>query len=255
MKSLPAVGVVVPSLGIRQDGIQRAIASIASAGVPLRNVLVVSPDRPQGLSPEVGWSMDRGGGLASAINSGIRGLPPDVRYVSWLADDDSLLEGFTDLAMKLESAGNARSFAFGNCTYVDAEGRKLLVSRAGRLATALLRIGPNLIPQPGCLFRRDLWIRAGGLDESLSLAFDLDLFLRLLKFQKALYVNRSVSTFMWHPNSLTGSNREASAHESHKVRLARANFALKAMVLLTGKLVVWLQIELRRLVPSETKGK
>ena len=39
--------------------------------------------------------------------------------------------------------------------------------------------GPNLVPQPSSLTRLDALVAAGGYDESLRYAMDLDTFLRL----------------------------------------------------------------------------
>ena len=69
--------------------------------------------------------------------------------------------------------------AFGGCDYIDADGRTIAVSNAGRLATFLLPWGPDLIPHPGTMVRLDALEAIGGFDRSLKYAMDLDAFLKL----------------------------------------------------------------------------
>jgi GT2 family glycosyltransferase len=108
--------------------------------------------------------------------------------------------------------------AYGACEYIDDDGRLLWTSSAGRWAQVLLPWGPDLIPQPGMLVRRSAWEAVGGLDESLRFAFDLDLLLRLRKVGAFVDVGRVVSSFRWHPDSLTVSDRSASLDESEAVK-------------------------------------
>ena len=108
--------------------------------------------------------------------------------------------------------------AYGSCAYIDDEGRALWTSSAGRWATRILSWGPDLIPQPGMLMRRPAWVNVGGVDESLRFAFDLDLLLKLRREGNFVDVGRVVSSFRWHPDSLTVSDRTASLDESELVK-------------------------------------
>jgi hypothetical protein len=58
----------------------------------------------------------------------------------------------------------------------------------------------------------------GRLDESLQFAMDLDLLLRLRRRGRLVALNRRVSSFRWHQNSLTVSDRPTSLTESEQVK-------------------------------------
>ena len=157
-------------------------------------------------------------GLAAAINKGIRAFPDEIELVTWLGDDDLLHEGALGVLASKLSANPGASAVFGRCDFVDSQGKVFGRSRFGRFAVALLKFGPDFIPQPASLFRRKHFNHVGGLDTSLKLAFDLDLFLKLSKIGRILYVDQIMAQYRWHPDSLSAANQKASRRESQLVR-------------------------------------
>ena len=158
------------------------------------------------------------GSLPSAINAGMASAQPHHRYVNWLGDDDLLTPGSLASTVKALEADSKRVLAYGACSYIDEQGRDLWVSKAGRWAERILAWGPDLIPQPGMLIRREAWERVGGVDESLRFAFDLDLLLKLKRVGTFVDVGTVVSSFRWHAESLTVSDRTMSLDESEAVK-------------------------------------
>ena len=77
------------------------------------------------------------------------------------------------------------ALVYGHCRYIDPDGRQLWTSKAGRSAVSMLSWGPNLIPQPGMLFRLVDFAAIGGIDPSLNYAMDLDLLLRLRPIRRS----------------------------------------------------------------------
>ena len=81
-----------------------------------------------------------------------------------------------------------------------------------------MRVGPDLIPQPGSLFRRSSYREAGKLRTDLGWAFDLDLFLRLAAVGKLSYLRETLAAFRWHADSLSVGQRGDSVREASQVR-------------------------------------
>ncbi|MBW8870871.1 MAG: hypothetical protein JF618_01400, partial [Leifsonia sp.] len=52
---------------------------------------------------------------------------------------------------------------YGGCDYIDENGAKVWQNNSGPWAAPLLRIGPDLVPQPGSLFRRSAVEEVGEL--------------------------------------------------------------------------------------------
>ena len=91
----------------------------------------------------------------------------------------------------------------------------------------MLRFGPDLIPQPGALFRRSSFEAVGGLDSRFGWAFDFDLFIKLSKLGKARFINQTLASFRWHPQSLSVEFRKKSVAEASTVRVNHLPKALR----------------------------
>lgn len=215
-----SIGIVIPTLGDRLDYLAECVNSVRSAGPCTLAIVASAAARNQltdaGIEPDL-WVNDPGCGAAGAINAGVAELPSDVSMIGWIGDDD-LLEART-LLLLAESFRNGVVAVFGQCRYVDQAGSELFVNRSGRFAPVLMRVGPNLLPQPGSLILRSSWEAVGGLDASLRWTFDLDLFIRLRRHGRLRYVNSVVASFRWHPGSLTAGARQGSVDEASRVRL------------------------------------
>lgn len=219
---MPAdVLIVIPTLGRRADYLAQTLESIVSQSVAADIVLVAPLDAPAVIEAVTRFGISviaDPGSLPSAINAGMASAQTHHRYVNWLGDDDLLTPGSLAATRAALEADSGRVLAYGACSYIDEQGRDLWVSKAGRWAERILAWGPDLIPQPGMLVRREAWDQVGGVDESLKFAFDLDLLLKLKRVGTLVDVGTVVSSFRWHSESLTVSDRTMSLDESEAVK-------------------------------------
>jgi GT2 family glycosyltransferase len=229
------VGIVVPTLGERPDYLEQCLRSIRKAGEA--HILIVAPRSfdasgliSAGLVDSV--TEDPGSGLPAAINQAIYSLPESVRYVNWLGDDDLLKPGSLSTCSELLDQTPNAVLAFGACDYIDSDENHVWQNRSGQWAVPLLRVGPDLIPQPGALFRRSAFEAVGGLRTNLGWAFDFDLLIRLSKAGKLKYLNQTLASFRWHPESLSVEHRKKSVAEASKVRVSHLPSFLRPISLL-----------------------
>jgi GT2 family glycosyltransferase len=213
---------VVPTLGRRVDLLRQTLASIRDQ-VPHRAdvVIVCPPDAEEAVRLAAEFRarvVDDPGGMSAAINAGLAQAEPGHEYFNWIGDDDLLTPGSLAATMSALDSDPAAVAAFGYCTYADAANRVLFTSRAGVLAPWLMTWGPNLVPQPGALFRLAVVREVGGLDPTLRYAMDLDLLLRLRRRGAFVNTGRTLSFFRWHPTSTTVANRTASLDEAELVK-------------------------------------
>ena len=217
------VGIVVPTLGNRPDYLRQCLESIRLAGDAY--VVLVAPSTfDVKLLKNAGlvdlFVEDPKTGLPEAINTGIQALPKQVEFVNWLGDDDFLAVGSLRLTSQvLESEPNTH-FVFGACDYVDPDGNVIWTNKSGQWAVPLLRFGPDLIPQPGALFRRASFEAVGALDSKFGWAFDFDLLLKLSKLGPGRYLPDTLASFRWHPGSLSVEFRKKSVAEARAVRVS-----------------------------------
>jgi hypothetical protein len=171
--------------------------------------------------------LDPGSGLPNAINAGFSELPPEIEYINWLGDDDLLTHDSLGRAARVLDLEPNTVLVFGSCNYVDSAGKTIWTNTSGQWASSLLAVGPDLVPQPGALFRRAAFIKIGGLRAEFKWAFDLDLFLNLKALGNLKYLDSTLSSFRWHPESLTVEFRNESVEEASRARISHLPPALR----------------------------
>jgi GT2 family glycosyltransferase len=243
-----SVLLVVPTLGRRPNLLQASLDSVRAQEIPALDLVAVAPP---GLGIEAvvesyggRFVPDPGsGGLSGALNAGLRAARPDTAFFTWLGDDDLLAAGSLAATTRALDDDPGAVLAYGWCDYIDEEGRVVFHSRAGRLATRILGWGPNLIPQPGCLMRYEAAVGVGGLDETVRMAMDLDLFLRLRERGRFIALHQTLASFRWHPDSATVGQEKLSMEESDQLRMKHMGpWASRVYQVLRwpGRLALWL---------------
>lgn len=136
------------------------------------------------------------GGQAAAINAGIeRATTP---FVAWLNADDLYLQGGLDKLCDALSVDADAPAVFGRADIIDATGRHI-----GHYATERFdrdRFARRcFIAQPATVIRRSAWRAVGGLDASLAMAMDYDLWWRLSEsFGPLAYCDETVAATRAH---------------------------------------------------------
>jgi hypothetical protein len=225
-------GIVVPTIGGRPEYLPLALKSIREAGNAY--ILLVGNkgfDAGKFLADGlIDQYLDEPvPGLAAKINFGFRQLPKDIEFINWLGDDDLLTPGSLTAAAERLSKPDQPVLVFGGCDYIDPTGKKIFSNKSGSWAVPLLRFGPQLIPQPGALYRRDAFEKVGGLSDKYGWAFDFELFYSLSKIGKAVYLPKVLAQFRWHPGSLSVSRRRESVNEASAVRKSHLPKSLRAI--------------------------
>jgi hypothetical protein len=215
------VGIVIPTLGMRPDFLEQSLNSIRRAGPAL--IFIVAPDSCDFSAMLDSGAVDAvvtdpGKGLAAAIDAGIQSFPPEILYTTWLGDDD-LLEEESIVFVSNILRTNQAQFIWGKCRYINENGEQIWLNKSGRWAMQLMKVGPNLVPQPGSMFSRHAYNEVGGLDTSYGWAFDQDLFTRIGRKFRVKYVQRTLASFRWHEDSLSAGSRNGSVMESSSIRV------------------------------------
>lgn len=230
-----SIGIVIPTTGERARLLLQSVAS--SHKIAGEVVVVVVPEREFAIRDllknfsKVLVVKQKTSGLASAINEGMQSFSAGIRYANWLGDDDRIVEkSFPKLAKALHE-NPLIPFAFGQCDYVSDEGKWLGTSKAGLISLAILRFGPDLVPQPASLFRLSDYIDIGGLNTNLKYCFDMDLWIRLSSKGKGHYVRQVCAHFMWHSDSLTVGSRREAIREAQVVRESHSSSVLERLLI------------------------
>ena len=216
----PLVTVAVPSLN-QSRYLDQALRSIFEQQVPVE-VFVADGGSSDGIAEVIapwedrllGWRSGPDAGQSAAINEAIaRGSAP---FVCWLNSDDWWLPGgLAKLLAALQEP--ARAMAYGrvwNYRERDARMKPVLV----RPFSERLMAQFCLVSQPGTLVRRSAWQAVGGLDASLHMAMDYDLWWRLYrKFEAPAFVDDFVAVNREHAATKTSTQRRAHYREAMAV--------------------------------------
>jgi len=255
---MSAVGVVVPTIGERPQYLESTLKSIREAGESY--VVLVGRKGFDGSSFQKTGLVDLyvdedDTSVPNKINQGFRALPASIEYITWIGDDDLLAPGALETAVKALNKPEKPVLVFGHCQYIDSDGNDVLVKRSGSWAVPLLRFGPQLIPQPSAFFRRDAFERVGGLSDKFQFAFDFDLFLKLSKSGKAMFIDQILSSHRWHKTSLTYIRRWESAQEASSVRVSHLPRILRILACVWEGPLILITYVVGRAVSSDAYKK
>lgn len=234
------IGVVVPTLFTRFDYLKQCLESIRAAGSC--HVIVMGPDIEMNARPYVSLvdqliEEPTEGTLSAKLSFALQSFPNYVELITWIGDDDILAPGSLEALQREFEIDSNLALIYGACDYIDSSGERLGSNRSGPWALKLAKVGPFLAPQPGSLFDRKAFETLGGLDSSLGLAFDFDLFLSLAKLGGVKYLNKTLASFRWHENSLSVAQRKLSVREASIVRQKHASPGLKILLQILNPIV------------------
>ena len=178
----PCVTVAIPSYN-QGRFLEATLRSIFAQSVPVEVMLADGGSTDDTLRIVEHWRDRlrwfrtwRDTGQASAINEAIsQGRAP---LVCWLNSDDLLLPGGLSALVEAIETDVSATVAYGGCLRIDDQGSVIGKYRVEPLTTRTLSRG-CVIAQPASIIRRDAWEQVSGLDESLHLSHDYDLWWRL----------------------------------------------------------------------------
>lgn len=219
----PLITIAIPSFN-QGRYLNDALASVFSRNLPVEVFVMdggssdTSLDVIRKWEPLLsGWRSRPDEGQSAAINEGIAmGSAP---YVCWLNADDRFAENGLAHLLKGLASDSSSPAAYGWCWTILASGRKIVPYVTLPFHPWLLA-NYCFIAQPATLIRRHAWEAVGGIDQTLDMAMDYDLWWRLYnRFGKFAHVRRFAAHTRLHHDTKTASRREDHYAESMAVVL------------------------------------
>jgi glycosyltransferase involved in cell wall biosynthesis len=153
----------------------------------------------------------RAGNWVANTNLGLRRATGD--FACFLHQDDYWLPGRLPAVRQQLAATPDVSLLLHACRFVDRAGRPLGSWRCPYPAQVPMPpafsverlLVQNFVGIPGAVFRRDLALAVGGLDDTLWYTADWDLWLKLASAGPTAYVPQLLAAFRVHPKSQTAA--------------------------------------------------
>lgn len=221
MAGAPQVTVAVPSFN-QGRYLDQALQSIfnQAAGVEVFVADAGSADATLDVirkwEPKLaGWRSYPDKGQAAAINESIaKGSAP---YVCWLNSDDWILPGGLSRLMEALAGAPGAAMAYGRAWHFEEKNhrtRPVFTRPFSERWMAQL----NIVAQPATLVRRAAWNAVGGVDESLAMAMDYDLWWKLFKrFGPPVFVPEYIAVNREHRGTKTATRRRLHYREAMSV--------------------------------------
>jgi len=218
----PSIAIVTPSLN-QAEYIERTISSVLSQQYPALHYTVQdgsSTDETHTLlrkyADRVSWESEHDDGQAHAINLGFARVKGEL--MGWLNSDDLLLPGTLAYVARFFTDHPDVDVVYGHRICIDRFDKEI-----GRII--LPRHDPQVIkwvdyiPQETMFWRRRVWDKLGGLDQSLEYALDWDFILRAQAARFRFYrLPRFLGCFRVHEAQKTTSRRDVGDLESARLR-------------------------------------
>jgi glycosyltransferase involved in cell wall biosynthesis len=151
------------------------------------------------------WVSEPDSGQSNAINKGMALATGEI--LTWLNSDDWYLPGTLMRFAELFQQNPGIGVVVGAGRGIDSSGNEIYFDKPLPEITikSLIRWfdGGNIF-QPSCAFSRKAWEAIGAIDETIHIAMDLDLWLRMAKKGVKFYsTNELLSEALIHPNAKT----------------------------------------------------
>ena len=201
--NLPKVSIITPSYNQGQF-LEASIRSVLEQDYPNLEYIVVdggSKDNSVDIIRKyenhfAWWVSEKDRGHADALNKGFARATGEI--LAWLNSDDIYFPGAVTDAVSVLVSRPEVGMVYGDADLIDDSG--LTVGKFASKQTSYRQMlrGSVHIPQATTFFRADTWRTVGPLDLTLFFSFDYDLWVRISKVSRLMYVPRRWAKFRIH---------------------------------------------------------
>jgi glycosyltransferase involved in cell wall biosynthesis len=209
----------------------RSLADEAAAGIEVLIIdsspTVATRDIAQGFSDRLRLRIFDRRDLPSwhtKTNFGVE--TAESTHICWLGVDDLWLPGRAAAVRSWIEAARDAPLHLAPTAIIDKRGRKLGMWRCplpnGEVRSALVTerlLVQNFIAAPAPVFRRDAWLKCGGLDENLWYTADWDIWLKLSALGPVYYHDIVTVGFRIHGASLTVTGSRDAGDFTQQMRI------------------------------------
>jgi glycosyltransferase involved in cell wall biosynthesis len=219
---LPKISIVTPSFN-QAPFLEETIRSIDSQRYPNLEYIVMHGGSTDG-SVEIirknqdcisYWQSERDEGQSDALHRGFQRATGEI--LAYLNSDDTLELGALAAVGEYMASHPGIDLLYGNMNFIDADG-KYLYTAYPMLDLRILVYENPFVPQQAMFWRKDLYLRAGGINPVLRFAMDYELALKfLLAGARVAKVRNVLANFRVHPEAKSSTIRDVMHAERSEI--------------------------------------
>jgi glycosyltransferase involved in cell wall biosynthesis len=227
VQGLPSISLVTCSY---QQGrfIESTLKSVLEQDYPALEYIVIdggSSDQSVDVIQRYGhrlahWVSEPDAGQTDALAKGFAQSRGDI--MGWLCSDDLLLPGALDTVGRYFQQHPDVEWVYGDAIWIDASGAPIRTKREMPWSRTVFLFDHNYLAQPSVFWRRRLFEQAGGLNRSMNLAMDSDLWLRFARLARPQHVASYLSCMRFYPEQKTRALKPAGKLEDDALRRREA---------------------------------
>jgi glycosyltransferase involved in cell wall biosynthesis len=207
--SFPLVTVVTPSFN-QAAFIEKTIMSVIGQDYPNLEYIIIDGGSTDGSLDVIKryadmiseWVSEPDLGQTDAINKGF--ARAQGQYLAWINSDDTYNPGAVREAIKFLEEHPDIGLVYSDANFIDAQENVIGQFPASQTDQTRLLQGYVHIPQQTTFFRASLWKKIGPLDPSFFFAMDYDLWVRLSRLSRLVYIPGKVwANFRLHGEAKT----------------------------------------------------
>lgn len=162
------------------------------------------------------WVSEKDSGQSNALNKGFKKAKGEI--VGWLCSDDLLYKESIRIVAEEFTKDDEVGIVYGDIDQINSSGKIFRNIKYKPITADYILNVHHPVPQQGSFYRRSLLEKVGYLNESLHQVMDYDLFIKLLKISKGIYVGRALGQFrMFESNKSTIQGAWVGSIEGFKV--------------------------------------
>jgi glycosyltransferase involved in cell wall biosynthesis len=162
------------------------------------------------------YVIEKDRGQSDALNRALC-LADENSLIGWLNADEYYLSGTLDFFYEAAKANPEVDVFYGNCIFVDKDGRVIRAVPSHRMSSFVLKHYGCFITS--CtVFIRASALKRVGWDLEFRRAMDWDLYLSLERKHKFMYLNFDASAFRVHDEQVTNTPESQDKAEFEKLR-------------------------------------
>ena len=223
---VPAISIVTPSLN-QAEYLEETLTSVLDQGFGNLEYVVIDGGSGDGSVDIIKrheedislWTSEPDAGHADALNKGFVRTTGEI--MGWLNSSDVHYPWTLETVARIFRDLPEVEWIQGVPSYVDAGPHPKFIAESFCNRLDLLIEHSGMIQQESVFWRRSLWERAGGgLDDTLRLACDYELWTRFSRHALLYHVGTILSAFRYHEDSRGHLQREDYDREARRVREA-----------------------------------